>query len=523
MSISKAEKSWRHKRSQVETSRRHKRRIQRRLARDRFVSCATRVLRASNIHYEVSERAHGLACGGIGAIHAMVNRLGLAKAIDQDLSLLKLYLPYRESDHVLNISYNLLAGGTCLEHLELLRNNEVYLNAMEAARIPDPTTAGDFCRRFDAYDIERLMDTINEARLKVWQCQPEAFLEEAVIDVDGSLVPTYGECKEGIGLSYKGTWGYHPLVVTLANTGEVLYVVNRSGERPSHENAHKYLDKAAELCERAGFKQITFRGDTDFSQTAHLDRWNAKGYRFIFGMDASPCLVAKADQIPEKWWESMAREPKYAVATGPRRRPENVKARIVKQKALLNLRLIGEQVSDFGHQPTRCDNAYNVVALRKNISQERGETMLFDEIRYFFYITNDETLVTSAEIVRSANGRCDQENVIEQLKNGVPALKAPLDNLHSNWAYMVMGCLAWNLKIWFGLLLPQTGRWSSRRRKEKRTVLRMEFKTFLNAFILIPCQLVRQGRKLIFRLLSWNPWQEVLLRFADRMGHRLRC
>ena len=90
------------------------------------------------------------------------------------MKLLKLNMPYHESDHVLNIAYNVLAGGTCLEHLELLRTNEVYLDALGARRIPDPTTAGDFCRRFDAWDIFLLQETFNEVRLKVWRQQPKS-------------------------------------------------------------------------------------------------------------------------------------------------------------------------------------------------------------------------------------------------------------------------------------------------------------------------------------------------------------
>ena len=428
-----------------------------------------------------------------------------------------------DGTHVLNMAYNLLAGGKRLEDLELLRNNEVYLNCLDAERILDPMTAGDFCRRFDEYHIHQLMDAINEVRLKVWQHQPESFFEEAVIDVDGTLVPTCGQCKEGIGLAYNGTWGYHVLVMTLANTGEVLYIMNRSGERPSNEHAWKYLDKAAELCHRAGFKRITFRGDTVFSQTAHLDRWDKKGYRFIFGMDASPTLVEKAEELPQQWWNPLEREPKYTVKTRPRHRPENVKDRIVKAKALLNLRLRSEDVSDFAHQPTKRSQVYQIVALRKNISREKGDLMLFDEIRYFFYVMNDSTLATEADIVGQANGRCNQENIIEQLKNGVCALRAPLGDLNSNWAYMVIAGLAWTLKVWFALLLPESGRWGKKYRKQKKSVLKMEFKTFLNAFMLIPCQLVRQSRKLIFRLLSWNSWQEVLLRFVNVMRPPLRC
>ena len=178
---------------------------------------------------------------------------------------------------MLNIAYNLLAGGTCLEHLELLRNDEAYLDALGARRIPDPTTAGDFCRRFDAADIDRLQEIFNATRLKVWRQQPAAFFEEAIIDADGTMVETTGECKQGMDINYNGQWGYHPLVLSLANTGEPLYVVNRAGNRPSHEQAAGYFDRAIALCRRAGFRKILLRGDTDFTQTAHLDRWDDDG------------------------------------------------------------------------------------------------------------------------------------------------------------------------------------------------------------------------------------------------------
>ena len=223
---------------------------------------------ASNIHYEMADRLRGLNCGGIGAIHRMVVALGLVEALDRDVQLLKVHLPYHESDHVLNIAYNFLCGGTCLEDLELRRNDEAYLDALGAMRIPDPTTAGDFCRRFETdSQVLALMEAINQVRLKVWKQQPPEFFREAVLDVDGTLAPTDGECKQGMDMSYKGLWGYHPLLISLANTKEPLYLVNRSGNRPSHEQADEYLDKAIDLLRRAGFLKIRMRGDTDFTQT----------------------------------------------------------------------------------------------------------------------------------------------------------------------------------------------------------------------------------------------------------------
>jgi hypothetical protein len=480
------------------------------------------MFKARNIHYETAERTQGLACGGIGVMELLVATVGLDEALNEGLHLLKRHLPYHESDHVLNIAYNILMQGRSLEDLELLRNDVVYLNALGAQRIPDPTTAGDFCRRFTGADVEKLLEVINEVRLKIWALQSPEFFEEAILEVDGTMVPTTGECKAGMEYSYTGVWGYHPLVITLANTGEVLYVVNRSGNRPSHEGAPEYLQRAMELCRRAGFRRITLRGDTDFSLTEHLDGWHRSGIRFILGYDLKPSLSEMLDNLLKKDWERLEREPRYEVQTEPRQRPENVKEQIVVQREFENKRLRSEDVTSFEYSPQRCQEVYRMVAVRKNLSVEKGEAVLFDDLKYHLYITNDHR-VSAEQIVFMANDRCNQENLIEQLKNGVRALHTPVDNLISNWAYMAMASLAWTLKAWFALLVPERGPEPEKRRSEKETLLKMEFRTFLNAVMGIPAQLIRTGRKLIFRLLSWNQWNEVLFRVVDRLHQLRRC
>ena len=243
------------------------------------------MLSGSNIQYEVGDKTRAVGCGGIGAMHLLAQRIGLVEAIDRDLHLLKVHLPYHESDHVLNIAYNILAGGTCLQDIEQQRNDEGYLDGLGGERIPDPTTAGDFCRRFTAASVTQLMETINEVRLGVWKHQPKSFFKQAILDADGTLAPTYGECKEGMDISYKGQWGYHPLVISLANTKEPLYLVNRSGNRPSSEQAGEYFDRAIAVCRSGGFRGVLLRGDTDFSQTRRLDGWNDDEVEFLFGLD----------------------------------------------------------------------------------------------------------------------------------------------------------------------------------------------------------------------------------------------
>jgi Transposase DDE domain group 1 len=499
---------------------RRKRRLARRLDKWNVQGCEQPMLTAANIHFEISDRDRGIAHGGLGAIHALVRQLGLVEAIDRQLILFKFHLPYHESDHVLNLAYNALCGGTCLQDIELRRQDEVFLDALGARRIPDPTTAGDFCRRFDVDAIRALQNALNDTRLKVWARQPPTFFEQANIDVDGTLVGTSGACKQGMDIAYDGTWGYHPLIVSLANTGEVLSLVNRSGNRPSHEGAATELDRAAQLCFRGGFQRVLFRGDTDFSQTEHLDRWNADGrIRFIFGYDCHANLSNSAENLPALAWRTLQRPLRYAVATKQRRRPDRVKDAIVKQRQFETLRLQSEEVAEFNYQPTACSQVYRMVVVRKNISKEKGELRLFDEIRYFFYITNDWVSAT-AEIVFSANDRCDQENLLSQLHSGCRALTAPVDNLESNWAYMVMTALAWDLKAWWALLMPEgRGRHQESYRADKLWVLGLEFKTFVQAFVGLPCQIVRTGRRLVYRLLSWNPYQSIFFRLVGV----LRC
>jgi hypothetical protein len=497
--------------------RRAKRRILRRLDGAREDQ-GRPMLATTGIRVELAERVRAISDGGIGLVHQLARAIGLVEAIDRRVRVLKMHRPYHESDHVLNLAYNALCGGTRLEDIELRRNDEVFLDALGTERIPDPTTAGDFCRRFAETDIRCLMHAADDARLRVWARQPAAFFDRATIDLDGTLVVTTGECKAGMDISYKGTWGYHPLLVSLAETGEVLRLVNRPGNRPSHEGAAEEADAAIALCRRGGFRKIVLRGDTAFSQSERLDGWDADGVTFYFGFKAMPNLEELADNLAPAAWRKLLRPPRYEVQTESRQRPANVKQSIVRRREYEVLSLQGEDFAEFEYQPGGCQQPYRMVAIRKRISHEKGQQWLFDETRYFFYITNDWERAAE-EVVFEANDRCDQENLIAQLAGGVRALCAPVDNLLSNWAYMVMTALAWNLKAWWALWLPEQGRWKAKHRAEKQTVLRMEFKTFLNAFLRIPCQIARVGRQLVYRILAYHPHLPVFFRLATA----LRC
>lgn len=455
------------------------------------------ILSSESVRYEVSARNRAIVWGGLGLVRQLVKRLDVAQTLDSRVEVLKRHFPYHESDHILNLIYNLVTGGRTLEDLERRRHNLAYLDALGARRIPDPTTAGDFLRRLEGEQIDGLLGANFEIGKRAWKGKRGK--DQATIDVDGTIAEVTGDCREGADLAYNGKWGYGPLLVTLANSGEVLWVENRSASRPSHEGAPAAMERCAEACLERGFNSVLFRGDTDFSSTAYLDAWEKKGYRFVFGLMAHAKVKNLASTLDEGDFKPLKRP--HRESAGLRSRQKNQRQLVISAKGYRNLELEEEHVAEIEYRPRKCRQAYRLVILRKKIKVSQGQHLLEPEIRYLFYLSNlAKTSHSAAAIIAESNQRCDQENLIEQLKNQIQAMRMPTKSFLANWAYLVIGCLAWNLKAWLALSVPK---------KLRRYFARCDFRTFYHDIILVPAQILRSGRRTIFRLLGFKltvPW-----------------
>ncbi|MGC9385081.1 MAG: IS1380 family transposase [Kosmotogaceae bacterium] len=460
---------------------------------------ATPVFSAANIEYDISGRVSAIHCGGIGLVGQLVKKIKLPEMINNRLDLLKRHKPYFESDHILNIAYNIICGGTCLEDIELLRNNVAYMDAMGTKRIPDPTTAGDFLRRFEEKDVHTVMDISNEAAQHVWETTLDEDSRQAgIIDVDGKIQETYGECKEGMDMSYKGVWGFSTLAATEATTGTHLCVVNRPGNKLSQEGAGKWIDKAIAVVQKS-FNKVYLRGDSAFALTDKFDEWSGNDVGFIFGYSKWQNLLKKADLLDKDEWRNIEKPQKGRGKE--RKKKHRVKRAMVIKREYETITQKNQYVAEFRYRPTKCERDYRVIVLKKIVDVTKGQRLLFEDCQYLFYITNIMDM-SPIDLLRFIRGRCNHENKIEQLDNGIHALKMPTAEFMANWAYMAICSLAWNLKSWIGLVLPD--------KKMGKEIIACEFKSFQNKMINIPCQILNTGRKIVYRFLNYNPYVEAI-------------
>jgi hypothetical protein len=441
----------------------------------------------SDVTAESADRLNATPYGGLTAAHVLVKRVGLDREIDSRLGLLGLEIRYSESDHVLTHVYNLYLGGTNIEDISILQASPQVRAILGAQRIPDPTTAGDFLRRFAEADIWRLHDAMDAARVKVWKRLPKKMRKRATIDFDSKVKEVYGRCKEGADFSYNGKWSYHPHIVTLSETREILCAVNRPGNASPASGAEDMAERALKLTEPY-FEEVFARADSAYYDRKFIRKCEERGAKFTISAEGRPNLIEIAASLPESEWKPYnTRDREGAYCVKRRRKRRRWEEEIARRRRYRALKTVSEEVSEFRYTPTGLDKAYRMIVKRQKVKERDRQLRIFEHYEYRFVITDIERW-SAEEVLRFAYGRCgDQENAIEQLTNALHALRMPTGELLSNWAFLTCGALAWNLKSWLALtVLP-------------RRSLNWEWKRFRYAFVYLAASVVRTARRVIAR------------------------
>ena len=448
------------------------------------------------LHLESDPRGEMTHYGGLVLAQQFVRRFGVAQRIDESLELFKRHAPYHESDHVLALAYTLYADGTCLEDQAALQGSEAVRRMVGACRIPDPTTAGDFLRRFrTSQNIGQLSGVTDEVQEAVWSKLARGVgrrrkkQEYALVDLDGHIKPLYGEQKQGADFSYDGRWSYQPLVVSLGGTGECLKVVNQPGNARSSDAAAQALKEVLPMVRRH-FLNAIVRGDTDFDRSDVYNETLEAGAYFAIGGRLYSNRAALVEAIAEQDWKPFVPRADRQQPSGPSRRGRTVNYRRKKalERKFRTLRTVKQWISEIAYQPAGLGSACRMIVRRVLIEETDGQGALFEHFRYRLVLSNLPRSYSPRQIIDLSYQRCDQENVIEQFGHGIAGWRMPVAEFLGNSAWLQIARLAWNLGKWIAqiALPPEVVRW--------------EWKRFRRHFVYIAAKVLKMGRSLVVRL-----------------------
>lgn len=352
---------------------------------------------------------------GAVLLQEMVERGHLPQMIDDELQVKTRARGYRESDHVLALSWNLILGGSCLSDVEALRGDPGTLRLLGVQALPAPWTLGEYLRKFglgDICDLQRLLRRA-AAVYRPFQSWPGC-----TIDLDASIYAQASTEKQGSRKAYNGEVGYHPLFAFCAETTELLYSHLLAGNRYPTTKAIWLMEQVLRTIPEGAKRQL--RADSAFYTWPLIDWLEEHDFTWAITADLTKALRQQVEKLAEQAWKK-------------------------------NKFYRGAQVAEFCFRPVHRPKAYRYVVKRERRTDKKGQAYW----SYHVIMTND-TRRRAAKVVKWYMGRCTVENQIKEHKHGFSLEKLPTKQFHANWAYLLIGQLAYNLVVWFKrLVLPE--------------------------------------------------------------------
>jgi hypothetical protein len=464
------------------------------------------------LHIEISDRMHATCLGGASLVLALWRRLDAARVIDDSVRVLRRHRPYQESDHLLAQVLSLVVGGTCLEDLTRLQHDRAVLRMLGGDRLPDPTTAGDFLRRFDqgvnAGSLGALRAAVDELQARAWsrlRSDHKRRLRRlgglVLIDIDSKIRAFAGNQKEGADLSFKGTWSHHPLLLTCATTQEVVAVRNRPGNVVSSDGAAEMLHENLPRV-TTGLGKAVVRMDAGFETAAVRAACTEAGAYFV---QSAAARRERQQLVPtdaeDAWTEWVAPQERRrgAGATG-RKKGSNLRRDCVLRRFKDDKSKGRRWLAEVECKPSKAESPCRLIIIREEILLQwsRRQPPLFQYFGHRFVLTNLPAEFTPSDIVDLSYDRCDQEKIICQLGDDMPMWRMPVREFAGNEASLEIARLAWNIGKWLGLLvLPLDS-------------IRWEWKRFRSAFIIIAVEVIRKGRQIWLRFSPEHRYVETL-------------
>jgi hypothetical protein len=417
-----------------------------------------------------------VANAGLLAVATLSQRLGLEALIDSMVRLVGRVGGARPGRKVLTLVHAIIAGASHIDHVDVLRSGST--GRVLGHRVMAPSTIGTFLRSFTFGHVRQLEAVNGRALERAWALGAGPAGAPLVIDVDSTICEVAGNAKGGAGYGYTKVLGYHPILATRADTGEVVHARMRKGAANTQRGARRFIDELVARVRRAGATgELTMRFDAGFWSNDTITTLNRHGVRYTMAVRAGHKSIAAAiagigddawvdiDYTPDG--QAQVAECAYTTGTGKRR---------------VTRRLI----------------------VRRTRPPDTAQQRLWPDWRHHAFLT--DLTGDAVEVDRFHRQHAVVELAIRDLKEGSGLEHVPSGNFSANSAWLQAAVLAHNLIRW-------TAHLGGVRVEGELTVAR----TIRTRLVAIPGRLVNRAGRTILRLPTRWPWADTFAAALDTL------